>query len=565
MISALLLPLFLAGTPASIGGAPRGDPPIRLWINHDGRFLPGDHAKVQVRTKDDGYLLVLHADPDGQLRVLFPLDPDDDNFVRGGERFDVEGRGGREAVDIDGTAGRGMVYAAVSRDRFRFDGYRLGDHWDYRALAPSRLPREPESELTELVRRMAQGDFDYDVLTYDVIERVVYASGYSSVPGNFDVPGLDDPRCSGFSSGFGCVRPFSSPGFVLSAGFFFGRPFRRFDSPFLFAFDGFFFDPFFHRRVFFDPFFNPFFFDPLFFDPFFHRGFFFRGFFFDPFFDPFFFDPFLHRGVFFDPFFRRPLFHQPVLVDRFFHRPFSRPFLFRPRGLAPIPFRDRRNDFRRAVNTVDLTPWWARGAATASRGRRVEFRSEGPARLAVAGARQRAIQARRADWPVDVSPRRREPVTQARRDNWPVDVSPGRREPVTQARRDNWPVDVSPRRREPATEAPRANWPVDVSPRRRDPDLPTGRRAVDDRPAGLRPQIDGTSLPEARRARQIEDRSGLEMASPDRGGWESFSLPSDRGSDRGTWSPPFDGGGDRGFAPSARPSDGGGRGASRRR
>src|SRR5712691_2652066 len=153
MISALLLPLFLAGTPASIGGTP-SDPPIQLWINNDRRFLPGDRAKIQVRTKDDGYLLVFHADPDGHLRVLFPLGPDDDNFVRGGKRYDVEGRGGREAFGIDGTSGRGMVYAAVSRNPFRFDGYLRGDHWDYRALAPSRLPREPESELTDLVRRM---------------------------------------------------------------------------------------------------------------------------------------------------------------------------------------------------------------------------------------------------------------------------------------------------------------------------------------------------------------------------------------------------------------------------
>ncbi len=297
MISVLLLPLFLSGTQANIGGTPSDDPAIRLWINNDGRFLPGDHAQVQVRTRDDGYLLVLHADPDGQLRVLFPLDPGDDNFVRGGERYEVKGRGGREAFDIDGTWGRGMVYAAVSRDRFRFDGYRLGDQWDYSALAPSQLPREPEPELTDLVLRMAPGDFDYDVTTYDVIERVVYASDYWSVAT-------------------------------------------------LFAFD---------------------------------------------------------------PVFCWPCFPHPVLVDRFFHWP----FFVRPGALAPVPFRDRRDDFRPAVNTAQLTPWRARGAAAASRGRRVEFRGEGPSRPTVADARQRAIEERRDNWPVDVSPRRREPVTDA--------------------------------------------------------------------------------------------------------------------------------------------------------
>jgi hypothetical protein len=493
MISALLLPLFLAGTAASVGGAPGGDPPIRLWINNDGRFLRGDYAKVQVRTKDDGYLIVLHVDPEGYLRVLFPLDPDEDNFVRGGKKYEVRGRGGREAFEADGKGG-GTVYAAVSHESLRFDGFVMGDHWDYRALAPSRLSNNPEAELNELVRRMAQENFDYDLLSYQVIESVVYASDYSYVPSNF----------------------------AISADLFSGRPFRRFDSPFLFAFDPFFdpflFDPFFHRRFFVDPFFNPFFFDP-----FVHRGFFF-----DPFLDPFvhrrfffdpFFDPFVRRRFFFDPFFRRQFFHHPVLVDRFFHRP----FFLTPRGRAPVPFRDRRDDFRRAVNnTADLTPWRARGA-TASRGRRVmAFRSEVPVRRTVAGARRSAIEG----W----------------RENWPVDVSPRQREPVSQARRDNWPMDVSPRRREPVTEARRENWPVDVSRRPRNPDLPTARRAGDNRPAEVRPQMDGTSLPEARRAWRIEDR----------------------GSDRGSWSSPFDRG-DRGFAPSTPPSNGGGRGVSRRR
>ena len=487
MISALILPLFLAGSPAVIGGVPSGDPPVRLWISNDGRFLRGDQAKVRVRTKDDGYLLVLQVDPDGQLRVLFPQDPGDDNFVRGGERYEVKGRGGREAFDIDGTWGRGMVYAAVSRDQFRFHGYRLGDHWDYRALAPSRLPRDPESELTYLVRRMAEGDFDYDVLTYDVIERVVYASDYSYFPSNF----------------------------AISADFFFGRPFRRFDSRFLFAFDPFLFDPF---------------------DPFFHRRFFF-----DPFFDPFLFDPFLPRGFFFDPFFGRPFLQQPVFVGRFFHRP----FFFSPRGPAPVPFRDRRDNFRGAVNTAHLTPWRAQGAAPASRGRRVEFRSAGSVLPAVADARQRVIEARRHNWPVDVSPRRRLPVTEPRVANWPVDVSPRRLGLVTEARRDN--------------------WPVDASPRRRDRDLPAARRAVDDRETEVRPQSDGTSLPEARRAWGIEDRSGLELTPPDRGGREGSPSRPDRGGDRGGWSPPSDDGGYRRIAPPAPPSNGGGRGSSRRR
>src|SRR3954465_3969310 len=132
MLSALLLPLFI-GTPATPSAALADDPPIRLWINNDGRFLPGDRAKVQVRTREDGYLLVFHVDPDGHLRVLFPLDPDRDNFVRGGKKYEIRGRGDRESFEIDTKTGKGSVYAAVSRDPMRFDGFVVADHWDYRA------------------------------------------------------------------------------------------------------------------------------------------------------------------------------------------------------------------------------------------------------------------------------------------------------------------------------------------------------------------------------------------------------------------------------------------------
>jgi Domain of unknown function (DUF4384) len=242
MISVLLLPLLIDAAPAPVV-APHDDPPIRLWINNDRRFLPGDRAKVEVRTRDDGYLLVFHVDPEGHLRVLFPLDPDRDNFVRGGKKYEIRGRGGRESFEIDNTTGKGTVYAAVSRDAFRFDGFVEGDHWDYRALAPSRLPNDPEQDLNELVRRVAQGDFDYDLLNYYVSDRVAYRSDYSPYYGSSYYDG-----CYRFS----CSSYYGSP-FNVSIGLFFGRPYRRY-----------YYDPYFYA---YDPFYNPFFYDPYYYAP----------------------------------------------------------------------------------------------------------------------------------------------------------------------------------------------------------------------------------------------------------------------------------------------------------
>jgi len=307
MISALLLPLLFSEVPAKAAGTAQDDPPIQVWISNDRRFLPGDRAKVQVRTDYDGYLIVLHVDPEGRLRVLFPVDPDKDNFVRSGKKYEVRDRGDREAFEVDAT-GRGSVYAAVSRDPFRFDGLTISDHWDYRAMAPARLREDPEPELNELVQRMAQGSYDYDVLSYEVISRSAYVSSsryYGSL--------YDDDWCS-----FSCGRPyFGYSPFRLSVGFFYGRPYRNY-----------YYDPYYYA---YDPYYNPFFYDPYYYAPAYY---------------PRYVYPRRYYG-----------YGSPYYYDRYrtYNRPYT-PYRFRGSDGFSAGYRDRRHDLRRAVNTVYTPP-----------------------------------------------------------------------------------------------------------------------------------------------------------------------------------------------------------------
>lgn len=309
MISALLLPLLFSGASAQPVAATRADPPIRLWISNDRRFLPGDGAKVQVRTENDGYLIVLHVDPEGRLRVLFPLDPDKDSFVRGDKKYEVRGRGGREAFEADAT-GRGMVYSAVSRDPFRFDGFTLGDHWDYQALAPARLREDPEPELNDLVHRMAQSSFDYDLLSYDVSGRSPYASDYSSRQYG---SAYDDDWCS-----FSCGRPyFGHSPFGLSIGLFYGRPYRHY-----------YYDPYFYA---YSPLYDPFFYDPYYYAPAYY---------------PRYVSPRRYYG-----------YYDSYYQDRYraYNRPYT-PYRFRGSDGVTAGYRNRGYDIRRSVNTVYHPP-----------------------------------------------------------------------------------------------------------------------------------------------------------------------------------------------------------------
>ena len=106
MMLALAVSLALAAPSAA---AASDDPPIHVWLNQDNYFVRGDRAKVYVRAAADGYLVVLRADADGRLRVLFPIDPSDDTFIRAHKKFEVRSRGDREAFAVDEREGSGVV------------------------------------------------------------------------------------------------------------------------------------------------------------------------------------------------------------------------------------------------------------------------------------------------------------------------------------------------------------------------------------------------------------------------------------------------------------------------
>src|SRR5438874_12520797 len=121
----MMLPLMLALVVSTTD-----DPPVKVWLNHDNYFQRGDKARVNVRLADDGYVLVLRADADGRVRVLFPLDPSNDDSVRGHETIDVRGRGARAAFFADDREGSGLGLAARSTTPCTSSASVRGDHSD---------------------------------------------------------------------------------------------------------------------------------------------------------------------------------------------------------------------------------------------------------------------------------------------------------------------------------------------------------------------------------------------------------------------------------------------------
>jgi hypothetical protein len=198
----------------SPGTQPSLKPVVRVWLKGGERREPGDRVRVYFKSEHDGYALVLHAEPDGRVRVLFPLDPTEDNHVRGGKTYEVRSRGDRDAFTAH-DSGTGTVYLAVSTEPFHVDSVVRGGHWDYGSSA-FQVGNDPEADLTELARQLAgASQFDYDLIRYDVSN--VFA--YRRYPRYFDPWGWAwYPWGSRFAIGFGW------PGYYRG---WWGVPWRR--------------------------------------------------------------------------------------------------------------------------------------------------------------------------------------------------------------------------------------------------------------------------------------------------------------------------------------------------
>jgi uncharacterized protein DUF4384 len=174
-----LLSLAVVSTPAARDpGSYR--PRIEVWTNRGDAavYTRGERVRLYFRSDQDAYVTIFRVDTDGRVRVLFPRDPWEDSFARGGRDFEVDGRAlGSDAFAIDDYPGVGYLFAVASADPFVYDQIESGDHWDYRVIADGRVRGDPYVAMTDLAQRIVpEGytDWDYDVVTYNVGQHYDY-------------------------------------------------------------------------------------------------------------------------------------------------------------------------------------------------------------------------------------------------------------------------------------------------------------------------------------------------------------------------------------------------------
>ena len=180
MIATFVLISALVNRPAAAGfSSLRYDRPrVEVWTNRgDDPYHTGQNARVYLRADRDAYVTLFRIDTDGRVRVIYPREPWEDNFVRGGHEFEVDGDHSEEAFEIDDYPGVGYVFVVAAADPFDYAPITSGDRWDYRAIAEGRVRGDPYVALTDLAQRIVPtgyGEWDYDMAPYYVERRYDY-------------------------------------------------------------------------------------------------------------------------------------------------------------------------------------------------------------------------------------------------------------------------------------------------------------------------------------------------------------------------------------------------------
>ncbi len=160
--------------PVSVEYRPR----VEVWTDGgDSPYTSGQGVRTHFRADRDAFVTILRVDTDGRVRVLFPREPWEDNFARGGRDYEVQGGDDRHAFYIDDYPGVGYLFAVASADPFVYDGIQSTDHWDYRLIADGRVRGDPYVALTDLAQRIVPdgySDWDYDITPYYVQQHYDY-------------------------------------------------------------------------------------------------------------------------------------------------------------------------------------------------------------------------------------------------------------------------------------------------------------------------------------------------------------------------------------------------------
>jgi hypothetical protein len=176
----------------------------RIWVDGD-RDLHryGDRLRVRFTTSEDAHVALIHVDPDGYLDFLYPADPWQSDYVRGG-RYNSLPLSSQRNLTVRSRTGIGYIFMIASPIPLDYRHFSRGRNspWDW-SYAGRNVVGDPFWAMEQISRLLlpGYGPFATDYYSYHVEGRHRYptfacSDRYASVRGGW-----------GWSSSYGpCSR-----------------------------------------------------------------------------------------------------------------------------------------------------------------------------------------------------------------------------------------------------------------------------------------------------------------------------------------------------------------------
>ncbi|MFZ1683157.1 MAG: DUF4384 domain-containing protein [Candidatus Zixiibacteriota bacterium] len=141
---------------------------VDVWSNHsDDQFYEGDNIVLSYRVNRDAFVAIYSIDSRGRVRLLFPNDPNQDNYIRGGVTYQLPSGNDNYDLEVDGPAGTENIQILASRERFP-----IPDWYDHSGLVADVDSRDDYMDYLNssyFVKYNGQR-FSYDRLAIDISE-----------------------------------------------------------------------------------------------------------------------------------------------------------------------------------------------------------------------------------------------------------------------------------------------------------------------------------------------------------------------------------------------------------
>ncbi len=111
---------------------------VEVWTDHyDGEYYEGDNIVINFRVNRDAFIAIYSIDTRGRVNLLFPADPEDENYIRGGATYSLPGEDDDYDLEVSGPEGFENIQIVASRERFPIPNWYhnsgLIADWDDRA------------------------------------------------------------------------------------------------------------------------------------------------------------------------------------------------------------------------------------------------------------------------------------------------------------------------------------------------------------------------------------------------------------------------------------------------